>query len=117
MDPPSPFELAAAELRALGISLRRLPGEYRVNYRNGGDGTARLAEDLEQAVELGRALASRAPSVAHDGEGHPGPKDQGAPLPFAGAGAEKTARGILIAVLVPTDASRAGDHPRSEQSL
>ena len=27
-DPRSRFELAAAELRALGISLRRLPGEY-----------------------------------------------------------------------------------------
>jgi hypothetical protein len=36
-DPVSPFELAAAELRALGIVLTRLPGEYRVNYRNGGD--------------------------------------------------------------------------------
>jgi hypothetical protein len=44
-DPVPPFELAAAELRALGISLTRLPGEYRVNYRNGGDRTARLAED------------------------------------------------------------------------
>ena len=64
MDPPSPFELAAAELRALGISLRRLPGEYRVNYRNGGEDTARLAEDLDQAVELGRALATAAPLPA-----------------------------------------------------
>lgn len=63
-DPVSPFELAAAELRALGIVLTRLPGEYRVNYRNGGDGTARLAEDLEQAVELGRALAADAPAPA-----------------------------------------------------
>jgi hypothetical protein len=61
-DVPSPFELAAAELRALGIVLTRLPGEYRVNYRNGGDGTARLAEDLELAVELGRALADAAPA-------------------------------------------------------
>jgi hypothetical protein len=32
-DPVSPFELAAAELRALGIVLTRLPGEYRVNLR------------------------------------------------------------------------------------
>jgi hypothetical protein len=62
--PPSPFELAAAELRALGVVLTRLPGEYRVNYRNGGDGTARLAEDLERAVGLGRALAADPPATA-----------------------------------------------------
>ena len=59
----SPFELAAAELRALAIVLTRLPGEYRVNYRNGGDATARLAEDLDQAVEIGRALAAAAPAT------------------------------------------------------
>ena len=63
-DSVSPFELAAAELRALGVVLTRLPGEYRVNYRNGGDGTARLAEDLEQALEFGRALAADAPATA-----------------------------------------------------
>ena len=62
-DTVSRFELAAAELRALGIVLTQLPGEYRVNYRNGGDGTVRLAEDLEQAVELGRALAASAPAT------------------------------------------------------
>jgi hypothetical protein len=50
-------------LRALGIVLTRLPGEYRVNYRNGGDGAARLAENLDQAVELGRALAAAAPAT------------------------------------------------------
>jgi hypothetical protein len=36
---PSPalsrFELAARKLRALGIVMTRLPGEYRVNYRSG----------------------------------------------------------------------------------
>jgi len=31
---------------------------------NGGDDTARLAEDLEQAVTLGRALAADAPATA-----------------------------------------------------
>jgi len=49
-DPPSPFELAAAELRALGITLASLPGEYRVNYRNGQDATARHAETLDEAL-------------------------------------------------------------------
>jgi hypothetical protein len=36
-DPPalSRFELAARELRALGIVVTRLPGEYRMNYRSG----------------------------------------------------------------------------------
>ena len=40
------------------MTLRRLPGEYCVNFRNGGDGTARLADDLDQALKLGRAMAA-----------------------------------------------------------
>jgi len=44
IDTPSPFELAAAELRARGIVLMRLPGEYRVNFRNAGDAPARTAD-------------------------------------------------------------------------
>lgn len=59
-DPTSRFELVSAELRALGITLRRLPGEYCVNFRNGSDKTARLADDLDQALEFGRALATEA---------------------------------------------------------
>ncbi|HEY3909940.1 MAG TPA: hypothetical protein VGM07_08625 [Stellaceae bacterium] len=31
---PSPFEIAATELRRLGLGLTRLPGEYRVNFHN-----------------------------------------------------------------------------------
>lgn len=57
-DAVSRFELVTAELRRLGITLRRLPGEYCVNFRNGGDGTARMADDLDQALELGRAMAA-----------------------------------------------------------
>jgi len=56
----APFELVALELRALGITLRRLPGEYCVNYRNGGDKTARMADDLDQALEIGRVMAAEA---------------------------------------------------------
>ena len=52
------FEIVAAELRALGITLQRLPGEYRVNFRNGGNATARMADDLDQALELGRVMAA-----------------------------------------------------------
>ena len=53
---PSPFELAAAELRPLGIALARLPGEYRVNFRNAGDTSVRTAETLDEALELGRSI-------------------------------------------------------------
>ena len=35
----TPFELATAELRKLGITLRQLPGECSVNFRDGSDAT------------------------------------------------------------------------------
>ena len=41
---PSPFELATGELRKLGITLSKLPGEYRVNFSNANDATARTLE-------------------------------------------------------------------------
>lgn len=56
----SRFELVAAELRERGLIIRRWPGEYRVNFRNGGDRTARFAEDLDQALEIGREMAAKA---------------------------------------------------------
>jgi hypothetical protein len=68
-DIPSPFELAAAELRALGITLARLPGEYRVNFRNGSDATARMAETVDEALVLGRELAADAPASARPAHG------------------------------------------------
>jgi hypothetical protein len=61
---PSPFDLATAELRALGITLASLPGEYRVNYRNGSDATARISETLDEALAIGRDLAAVAPAPA-----------------------------------------------------
>jgi len=61
---PSPFDIATATLRALGITLARLPGEYRVNYRNGADATARIAETVDEALALGRELAAAAPEPA-----------------------------------------------------
>jgi hypothetical protein len=63
-DSLSRFELVTRELRALGLTLRRLPGEYCVNFRNGGDATARMAEDLGEALELGRAMAAEAAARA-----------------------------------------------------
>jgi hypothetical protein len=59
-DPRSRFELVEAELRALGISIRRLPGEYYVNFRYGGEKTARMADDLDEVLEIGRAMAAEA---------------------------------------------------------
>ena len=55
--PPS-FDIVTAELRTLGLILQRLPGEYCVNFRNGGDKTARFAEDLGEALEIGREMAA-----------------------------------------------------------
>lgn len=57
-EPRSRFEVISAELRTLGLTLQRLPGEYRVNFRDGGDDAARFADDLDQALELGRAMAA-----------------------------------------------------------
>jgi hypothetical protein len=37
----SRFELIAGELRTIGLTLQRLPGEYRVNFRNSGGASCR----------------------------------------------------------------------------
>ena len=63
--PPSPFELATAELRKLGITLARLPGEYRVNFHNGAESTAQIAETVDAALDLGRAMAAELGDKAH----------------------------------------------------
>ena len=57
----SPFELATAELRALGITLASLPGEYRINLRNGAETAALTAETLDEVLTLGRRMAADAP--------------------------------------------------------
>jgi hypothetical protein len=59
-DPVSHFELVARELRTHGLTIRTLPGEYCVNFRYGGEKTARFADDLDQALEIGRAMAAEA---------------------------------------------------------
>jgi hypothetical protein len=48
-DPPAlpRFELAARELRVLGITLTHLPGEYRLSFRPGTAATARTVETLD----------------------------------------------------------------------
>src|SRR5579863_10298810 len=59
-DPLSAFDMAAVRLRALGLTLRALPGEYLVNYRNAGDDTAIAATDLAEAVAVGATMAAAA---------------------------------------------------------
>ena len=61
-DRPSRFELVADELRALGITVRSLPGEYCVNFRDGSEATVQIVEDLDQALEVGRAMAAARPA-------------------------------------------------------
>jgi hypothetical protein len=60
----SRFDVVAAELRALGMTIAARPGEYIVNYRDGKDETARYTDDLDEALELGRELAAAAPAAA-----------------------------------------------------
>jgi hypothetical protein len=74
----TPFELATAELRKLGITLRQLPGEYQVNAAGGPDENALSAETLDDAVELGRdmakTLAPAATSTATPGKRYRRPR-------------------------------------------
>lgn len=57
---PTSFEMVAAELRKLGLAIRRLPGEYSINFVNAAEATARFADDLGQILEIGRAMAAEA---------------------------------------------------------
>jgi hypothetical protein len=68
----TPFELATAELRKRGITLRQLPGEYRVNLLGGPDANALSAETLEEAVELGRDMAKTLAQAATTSAATPG---------------------------------------------
>ena len=66
---PSSFELAAAELRKLGITLRQLPGEFSVNFINGSESTARALETLDEALAAGRAMAAERAEANPTGRG------------------------------------------------
>ena len=52
------FPDVQAELRALGIRLDCLPGEYRVNVAAGSATTAYFTESLEDALQEGRRMAA-----------------------------------------------------------
>lgn len=47
---------AARYLRAIGCTLRKRDGEYRVNVRGAGEGTAYYTDDRADAVDTGRAM-------------------------------------------------------------
>jgi hypothetical protein len=57
------FEIAKAELRKLGLTLTQRPGEYVVNFRDGTESTARIADDLDDALEHGRQMATAAAAI------------------------------------------------------
>jgi hypothetical protein len=68
----TPFELATAELRKRGITLRQLPGEYQVNLTGGPDENALSAETLDEAIELGRDMAKTLAPAATTSTATPG---------------------------------------------
>ena len=70
----TPFELACAELKALGLVLQQLPGEYRVNFRNGNMATATTTDDLQSAVMRGREMAANPPEPSEPPLGPTGPR-------------------------------------------
>ncbi|MGH6846314.1 MAG: hypothetical protein ACREC0_02410 [Methylocella sp.] len=51
-------------MRAQGIIITRLPGEYRANYLNGSEATAASREDLDEALALAQIMAQSAPAAA-----------------------------------------------------
>jgi len=62
-DPALTFQWVAAELRPLGLEIQSAPGEYRVNYRQGGEATSYYTDDLADALATGRMMAEHAPAA------------------------------------------------------
>lgn len=58
------FKIAVEELHDIGVTLTMLPGEYKVNYRNGAPSTAYYSDDLAEALAHGRNMAHNLPVVA-----------------------------------------------------
>jgi len=55
--PPTLFQTARDELRAIGIDLSIVPGCWCVNYRGATAATAYYSDDLPDAIEYGREMA------------------------------------------------------------
>lgn len=50
---------AKASLRAVGVTINKRHGEYRVNLRGGREATAYYASDIEDALNTGLHMAQR----------------------------------------------------------
>lgn len=48
---------AKKTLKAIGITIRKNDGEYRVNIINGTEATACYTNDIEDAIGTGKAMA------------------------------------------------------------
>jgi hypothetical protein len=55
------FKAARDELHALGLVIRQAPGQYRVNFPDADDATEYVTDDLQDALNHGRAIATEAP--------------------------------------------------------
>jgi hypothetical protein len=50
---------ARAELRAIGVTLKKSDGEYRVNFEGGPEKTAYYTDDINDAVKTGKAMVAK----------------------------------------------------------
>jgi hypothetical protein len=70
----TPFEIACAKLKALGLVLQQTPGQYRVNFRDGTAATAFMTDDLQSAIMRGREMAANPPNPSELPLGPTGPR-------------------------------------------
>ena len=75
------FNAARDELHALGLVLRQAPGQYSVNFPGGDDATAYVTDDLQDALNHGRAMAIEPPPAR--------------PPPLGPTGARASRRGFM----------------------
>jgi hypothetical protein len=57
------LKLTAAKesLSCLGVAIETLPGEYRINYKNGATETSQFAESFPEAIDLAATMAAERP--------------------------------------------------------
>lgn len=54
---------AKAILRAVGVTINKCHGEYRVNLLGAGEGPAYYTDDIQDAVDTGLRMADRKTST------------------------------------------------------
>lgn len=77
------LEKVSAELRRLGLELQEAPGQYRVNFRNGTRATEYQTDDLAEALQQGRIMASHPPELPEPPLGPQGPRSPGRAVMYA----------------------------------